>query len=179
MGEFIKDNLLIIFILNVLISFIPANIAKNKGHSFGSFYLISFCFSFIIAFIVVLCVDDRSQEQKREVAKAVTLKTLQPPSINSICPSCGNKNADGKFFCTKCGEKLKGIDPVGWVCKCGVENSLSDKFCGNCGLPEPIIIKKTEERPYSDIPKISCPQCGTRQLSNRDNCWHCGAILKT
>ena len=43
------------------LAFIPANIAKKKGYSFGGFYVLGFFF-FLVGLIVALCLDDKNAQ---------------------------------------------------------------------------------------------------------------------
>ena len=58
-----EDELFIaslVMLLLVPLAFIPANIAKKKGRSFGSWWLLGFCF-FLPALIAALVMEDKSQ----------------------------------------------------------------------------------------------------------------------
>ena len=60
---------LLIFIILVLgaavgLAFIPANIAKKKGYSFGGFFVLGFFF-FFIGLIVALCLDDKNAQMNQ------------------------------------------------------------------------------------------------------------------
>ncbi len=52
------------FIIAVLLGLIPANIAKNKGHSFGLWWFYG-CMLFIIAIIHVNFIEDRIEMTQR------------------------------------------------------------------------------------------------------------------
>ena len=102
------------------LAFIPATIARNKGYSFGGFWVFGFFF-FIIALIVALCLEDKRSQQYRQYQQPYGQQyqppyqqpygqsyQQPPPSQYSarFCTSCGSPVAEGSAFCSKCGAKL-------------------------------------------------------------------------
>lgn len=53
---------IIILIIDAALAFIPANIAKNKGYSFGLWWLFGFLL-WIVALIVSLVIQDKNAQQ--------------------------------------------------------------------------------------------------------------------
>jgi len=51
--------------------------------------------------------------------------------------------------------------------KCGVQNPVENKFCGNCG--ESLYPPK----------QITCPKCGSKTPATMKFCGDCGAALPT
>lgn len=89
-----------------------------------------------------LCVDDAPREavevataraQKRvadikEKAQATQVFTGQIEAKQTVCPSCGKPAGTGKF-CANCGAPLTMVKCP----KCGAQNQVGTKFCGECG----------------------------------------------
>jgi membrane protease subunit (stomatin/prohibitin family) len=105
------------------------------------------------------------------IAMGTTLgKAMQPtqgggaPQQVIICPKCGTQNVVGTKFCGNCGTSLAPVAKI--TCpKCGAEMPATMKFCGNCGSP-----LKPE--------KIRCPKCKAENLSTNKFCGNCGKKLK-
>ncbi len=89
-----------------------------------------------------LCVDDAPRINV-EVAAAKAKKAVQDiygkaagtqiftgeiESKQTICPKCGKPAGEGKF-CNNCGASLELLKCP----KCGAENALGTRFCGECG----------------------------------------------
>lgn len=55
--------IVLLLLLYIGLGFIPANIAKKKGYSFGLFWLFGFFF-FVPALIVSLCISDKNAPQQ-------------------------------------------------------------------------------------------------------------------
>jgi len=53
---------LLIFGVRIALAYVVGNIAKKKGYSFGGFFLLGLFF-FIIGLVIVLCLDDKSEEK--------------------------------------------------------------------------------------------------------------------
>lgn len=45
------------------------------------------------------------------------------------CLKCFTENSDGRRFCRECGSLI-----VSCCQRCGFNNSLTDKYCGGCGI---------------------------------------------
>ena len=96
--------LLIMLIGGFLLALIPANIAKNKGHRFGLWYVYGL-FLFLIALIHAACLpDDR---------KTNVITKPQTESVVMFCPKCGNRFPEGKKYCDQCGTALSKVLPEG------------------------------------------------------------------
>jgi hypothetical protein len=89
-----------------------------------------------------LCIDDAPRVSV-EVAAAKAQKAVQDiqekaagtqvftgeiESKQTICPQCGKPAGEGKF-CVNCGAPLSLIKCP----KCGVQNPVGTRFCGECG----------------------------------------------
>lgn len=62
------------------------------------------------------------------MAKDFSAEIAAVEEVTVICPSCGKPTASGKF-CEACGAPLdKKLCP-----NCGAKNSVSARFCNNCG----------------------------------------------
>jgi membrane protease subunit (stomatin/prohibitin family) len=105
------------------------------------------------------------------IAMGTTLgKAMQPsqgggaPQQLVLCPKCGAQNTLGTKFCGNCGSSLTPVAKIKCP-KCGAENPATQKFCGNCGSS-----LKPEE--------IECPKCKTKNPSTNKFCSNCGTKLK-
>lgn len=100
--------LIIVLLINLGLAFIPANIAKNKGYSFGGFWCLSFFASFLVGIIVAVVIEDKTT---RYAANAYNTQPSYSPDINAssvrYCSKCGGGIKNGDVFCPKCGEKLE------------------------------------------------------------------------
>lgn len=91
------------------LAFIPATIARNKGYSYGGFWVFGF-FLFLIALIVALCISDKNAQNYPPPYQQPYQQPYQPPyqqPAQAACPSCGSSVAADTAFCPKCGAKLK------------------------------------------------------------------------
>ena len=59
------EEIFLVLIIAALLAFIPANIAKNKGYEFGTWYIYGL-FLFIIAFVHSMILKDISDEIEYE-----------------------------------------------------------------------------------------------------------------
>lgn len=81
--------------INVGLAFIPANIAKNKGYSFGGFWCLSFFLSFLVGLIVAAILEDKHSD--------VPMKH---------CTQCGASMQRGSAFCSACGAEAPPHEEV-------------------------------------------------------------------
>lgn len=85
-----------LILINLMLSFIPAGIAKTKGRSFVGYLLISFFLSFAIGMLLILCQDDLTGKIKTKTK----------------CLSCGALVRDDQKCCDKCGsDDLRSTTP--------------------------------------------------------------------
>ena len=105
------------------------------------------------------------------IAMGTALGKAMQPGQNSgapqqvlLCQKCGSQNVVGTKFCGNCGTSLTPVAKVNCP-KCGAEMPETMKFCGNCGSP----IKPQ---------KINCPKCKTENLSTNKFCGSCGNKLQ-
>jgi len=64
----------------------------------------------------------------QEKAAGTQVFTGEIESKQTICPKCGKPAGEGKF-CNNCGAPLNLLKCP----KCGAQNSIGTKFCGQCG----------------------------------------------
>jgi len=109
------------------LAFIPANIARKKGYSYGGFWALGFFF-FIVGLIVALCLTDKNVPQYGQPYQQPYGQPYQPPyqppyqqpygqpyqqqppvqpQATTVCPSCGTSISGDSAFCSKCGFKVK------------------------------------------------------------------------
>ncbi len=65
------------------------------------------------------------------------------------CSKCGTENPLGKKFCGDCGAALANLCP-----KCGAENPAEKKFCGDCGTPLAAAPHPPTIRPRADASTV-------------------------
>lgn len=65
MYYYVGEEIFLVLIIAALLAFIPANIAKNKGYEFGTWYIYGL-FLFIIAFVHSMILKDISDEIEYE-----------------------------------------------------------------------------------------------------------------
>jgi membrane protease subunit (stomatin/prohibitin family) len=95
--------------------------------------------------------------------KAMQGQGSSGPQQVVLCPKCGNQNNVGTKFCGNCGKSLAPEAKI--ICpKCGSAMPESMKFCGNCGSA-----LKPE--------KIECPKCKTKNQSTSKFCGNCGTKM--
>jgi hypothetical protein len=129
-GRFMEAVVWLLFIgLDVGLAFIPANMAKKKGYSYGGFWCLSFFASFLIAIIVVACISDKTQQAQVNPGQYPPGQGFAPPSayappVQSYNPPPQSNNPPpqqmpqpGVVFCSKCGARM----------------TSSDAFCSSCG----------------------------------------------
>ena len=106
-----------VFFANLLLSFIPANMARNKGYRFGWFWALSaFLVSFLIGIAIVLCLKRRPVDKQKsgtvrtnifapssEPLPYSFLVPMSDPPLPSYKPS--RHTGDSKF-CSKCGKQM-------------------------------------------------------------------------
>jgi TOMM system kinase/cyclase fusion protein len=81
------------------------------------------------------------------------------------CPSCGFTNAEGMYFCGRCGIKLSQPCPP-----CGFANPADHLFCGKCGarLPEPAVLPSPPSPVrQDDRPATQTTPVGSRPATHR------------
>jgi hypothetical protein len=113
----------VIIIILVALAFIPANMAKKKGYSYGGFWVFGFFF-WLPAVIVAACLSDKSIKQSTyytppyqpPYAVPVPPPVYRPPVQTQpvpaaqpaprVCAYCGTQSASDKEVCSSCGAKL-------------------------------------------------------------------------
>ncbi|HUU87987.1 MAG TPA: SPFH domain-containing protein [Candidatus Glassbacteria bacterium] len=85
------------------------------------------------------------------------------PAATIPCQKCGNQNPIGTKFCGNCGNKMGSLNMVKCP-KCGTEMSPQMKFCGNCGA-------KMEQV------EVVCSNCKTKNKAGSKFCGNCGNKL--
>src|SRR5215469_3449292 len=70
------------------------------------------------------------------------------------CSKCGSENPVGKKFCGDCGATLGNLCP-----KCGADNAPGKRFCGDCGtaLGAPAVADSTKKSNNSPIRVVEAP----------------------
>jgi ABC-type molybdate transport system permease subunit len=87
----------VIFILWIILAFVLASTAKNKGRSYGSFLALGLVLSPIIGFIVLMAMgENREALERQSIANGVTKR----------CPFCANQIRKGAIVCQYCGRDL-------------------------------------------------------------------------
>ena len=85
------------------------------------------------------------------------------PEATIPCQKCGKQNPVGTKFCGNCGNKMGSLNMVKCP-KCATEMSPQMKFCGNCGAK----MKQAE---------VTCSNCNTKNKANSKFCGNCGNKL--
>ncbi len=125
-GNYIGLSIWVILIIAIVsigvavgLAFIPATIARNKGYSYGGFWVFGF-FLFLIALIVALCLPDKraqyppqyqqpyGQPYGQPYQQPYGQPYQQPPSAQprGFCTNCGSPITADAAYCSKCGAKL-------------------------------------------------------------------------
>lgn len=91
-------------IFSMVFSFIIAQIARNKGYSFGGFFIFG-VFAFVPALIVVLMLPRKTQAVQYEPATAESAQPVAPPAPRQ-CQYCAGLNPPGVYKCQHCGGPL-------------------------------------------------------------------------
>jgi membrane protease subunit (stomatin/prohibitin family) len=100
------------------------------------------------------------------IAMGTTIaKGMQAPAPQPTipCQKCGNQNPVGTKFCGNCGNKI-GPQKMVKCPKCGTDMPDQMKFCGNCGA------KMTQT-------EVVCSKCKTKNPVNSKFCGNCGKKL--
>jgi hypothetical protein len=100
MGEFSPAHWLIIFIIPLLLYFVPAVIGRNKRNAKAIFWL-NFLLGWsvvgwIAAFIWALTNDNPPTQ----------VIVNQPTPSSVLCASCGKYSVTGTKFCSMCGAQI-------------------------------------------------------------------------
>jgi membrane protease subunit (stomatin/prohibitin family) len=72
------------------------------------------------------------------MAQAMAQQMMQPPqaapeaAATMACPKCGHQNPVGGKFCGNCGEKIEAA-AGGFCSNCGAQLAPGSKFCSECG----------------------------------------------
>lgn len=101
--QIVSGSLWLLFILNLLFSWIVAYAAKQKGRSSGGFFALSFFLSFLIALMVLIAVPSRSQKSEL-VSDIDTPDSKQPGSLPTMvkCPFCAETILFEAKICKHC-----------------------------------------------------------------------------
>ena len=109
------------------LAFIPANIAKKKGYSYGGFWVFGF-FLWLPAVIVAACLSDKTKQPPPPPPYHYPVQPPPPPQyvVNNvyaappqrpvaakpqapqekICPYCGSRSPGHKTICESCGARI-------------------------------------------------------------------------
>jgi membrane protease subunit (stomatin/prohibitin family) len=94
------------------------------------------------------------------------VRATQPeaqPTQVIICNKCGSQNKVGQKFCGNCGTSLMPARTIRCP-NCQAEMPETLKFCGNCGKP---LVQE----------EVKCPKCGTINQPGTKFCGNCGEKL--
>ncbi|MDQ1280109.1 MAG: hypothetical protein QG670_1371 [Thermoproteota archaeon] len=97
---------------------------------------------------------------------AQMMRAAQPetqPQQVVICSKCGSQNRVGQKFCGNCGTSLMPARTIKCP-NCQADNPETMKFCGNCGK----LLQSVE---------LKCPKCGTPYQVGTKFCGNCGEKL--
>lgn len=109
--------------LNVGLAFIPANMAKKKGYSYGGFWCLSFFASFLVAIIVAACLNPRAGSPAAYQQPYQQTSYQQPPYDPYQQPQ----------YQPPPPPYTGGPPPMGYCYRCGYEKKSGDAFCSRCG----------------------------------------------
>jgi len=94
-------------IFSMVFSFIIAQIARNKGYSFGGFFIFG-VFAFVPALIVVLMLPNKAQPVQQATSSTDVNIVIHPPKPPSPkqCQYCASLNPPEALHCGHCGAPL-------------------------------------------------------------------------
>ncbi len=111
-------------IILIALAFIPANMAKKKGYSYGGFWVFGF-FLWLPAIIVAACLSDKTARQNVYYPPqpyvppyaAPAPPPYRPPVVPQAaqaaakpaprtCAYCGTQSSGNSEVCSSCGAKL-------------------------------------------------------------------------
>lgn len=98
-----------------------------------------------------------------QLADAMKQSTTQTPQKMVICPKCGSQNTVSTKFCGNCGSSLTPTPTIA-CSKCGSQMPNTMKFCGNCG---------TSLKPAS----LNCTKCSQVNPPGTKFCGNCGTKM--
>ena len=135
-----SGELVLIIVINLVLSFIPASIARTRGRSELGFFALSFFLSFVVALIVVLISPPLE-----------TVKTDGPISAGDRvkCPHCAEAILAEAKVCKHCGRDVKPL--IGKR----ITRPKRDTWCSVCRELVPGLDKDGNVLD-------SCPECGAR-----------------
>lgn len=95
-------------IFSMVFSFIIAQIARNKGYSFGGFFVFG-VFAFVPALIVVLMLPNKTLPAQQVASSTdVNIVVSQPvPPSPKQCQYCASLNPPDVYKCQHCGAPLQ------------------------------------------------------------------------